>query len=147
MSSDGTDFDGCSRPCRISGVHTLVWGECADAPESARPEPRVTIGSTYIAADGHPSIGLESIPVSELAERIEKALRTVSINLGPNALAMLGRGEPVRLSGGEYAAMALAVAMDFVAPGGCCVCGCDQVVYQNYQGKPFCSGCADGDRP
>jgi len=107
------DFvDGCSRPCRKTGVHTLIWVDCEHAPETARPEPRVTIGGTYIAADGHPAIGLESIPVSELSERIEKVLRTVAINLGPNALAMLERGETVGLSGGEYSAMALAVATD-----------------------------------
>lgn len=106
------DFDGCSRPCRTTGVHTLIWGDCAHAPETARPEPRVTIGGTYIAADGYPSIGLQSIPISEMAERIEKVLRTIPVRLGPNALAMLERGETVGLSGGEYSAMALAVAMD-----------------------------------
>lgn len=72
----------------------------------------MTIGGVRTVADGEKSIVLDSIPVSELADRIEQALRTVSINLGPNALGMLERGESVRLSGGEYAAMALAVAMD-----------------------------------
>jgi hypothetical protein len=112
MDGNSADFDGCARPCRTAGMHALVWGDCAHAPESARPEPRVTIGGVYTAADGYPSIGLESIPVSELAERIEKALRTVSIDLGPNALGMLERGEPVGLSAGDYWLMALAVAMD-----------------------------------
>jgi hypothetical protein len=109
-----TDFDGCARACRKAGVHTLVWGDCEHAPASARPEPRVTIGGVRVAADGENSIVLESVPVSDLADRIERALRTVSINLGPNALAMLERGEAVRLSGSEYAAMALAAAMDLV---------------------------------
>ena len=45
-----------------------------------------------------------------LAERIEEVLRTVPVRLGTNAFAMMGRGEPVTLSGGEYASMALAVA-------------------------------------
>lgn len=106
------DFDGCSRPCRTTGVHTLIWGDCAHAPETARPEPRVTIGGVRMMGDGENSIVLESIPVSELADRIEKALRTIPVRLGPNALAMLERGETVGLSGGEYSAMALAVAMD-----------------------------------
>lgn len=147
MSSNNADFDGCSRPCRISGVHTLVWGDCAHAPESARPEPRVTIGGVRGMSDGGNSIALEAIPVSELTERIEKTLRTVSISFGPNALAMLERGEPVGLSAGEYWAMALAVAMDLAVSGGCCVCGSDQAIYENYQGKPFCSGCANGEQP
>lgn len=112
MTDLSPDFDGCNRDCRKTGVHTLAWYGCGQAPESARPERQVTIGGVRMAADGENSIVLESVPVSEMADRIEKALRTVSINLGPNALGMLERGEPVRLSGGEYAAMALAVAMD-----------------------------------
>jgi hypothetical protein len=115
--TDLTDFDGCARACRQLRTHTFAWGECAHAPATARPEPRVTIGGTYIAPDGYPAIGLQSIPISELAERIEKALRTVPVRLGPNALAMLERGETVGLSGGEYSAMALAVAMDLSGEG------------------------------
>jgi hypothetical protein len=108
----GPDFDGCSRDCRKSATHTLVWGDCAHAPETARPEPHVTIGGVRTMADGESNIVLEAVPVSVLAERIEQALRSVSITLGPNALGMLERGEPVRLSGGEYAAMALAAALE-----------------------------------
>ena len=34
------DFDGCSsHSCRRPGIHSLIWGECAHAPESARPPP------------------------------------------------------------------------------------------------------------
>jgi hypothetical protein len=106
------DFDGCAYSCRKPREHTLVWGDCAQAPESARPEPRVTIGSTFIDVDGYPSIGMTSIPVSELAERIEKALRSVGITLGPKSLELLEGGHRMHLTGGEYAAMALAVAMD-----------------------------------
>jgi hypothetical protein len=109
------DHDGCGLACRPRNRawgHTLGWGDCAHAPETACPEARVTIGGVCKAADGENSIMLESIPVSMLAERIEKALRTVPVTLGLNALGMLERGEPVRLSGGEYAAMALAVALD-----------------------------------
>lgn len=46
-----------------------------------------------------------------LADRIEAALRTVTIRLGPNALAMIERGEPVRLSGAEYTELARAAAL------------------------------------
>lgn len=106
------DFDGCARSCRKTHIHTLLWGDCAHAPESSRPEPRVTIGSVQTAADGHPSIVLQSIPVSDLAERIEKALRTVQITLGPKSLELLQEGHRMHLTGGEYSAMALAVAMD-----------------------------------
>ncbi|MFJ6215045.1 hypothetical protein ACIQGZ_17170 [Streptomyces sp. NPDC092296] len=95
------DFDGCARACRTTGVHTLTWGECGIAPESARPEPRVSIGRRFTALDGHQALAIASVPISEMAGRIERVLRTVHIRLGPNAL-----------SGGEYAAMALAVAAD-----------------------------------
>lgn len=90
------EFDGCARACRQPLVHTLVWGECAHAPESARPEPRVSIGGVFIDVDGYPSIGMTSIPVSELAARIERVLRSV----------------PVQIPDGDYAGMAYAVAMD-----------------------------------
>ena len=103
------DFDGCSRECRKLGGHTRRWGRCEYGIE---PEPRLSILRTFMADDGYPAFCTESIPLSALAERIEKALRSVHIRLGPNALAILGRGEKVTLSGGEYSAMALAVAMD-----------------------------------
>jgi hypothetical protein len=82
---DSEEFDGCARPCRKAGKHTLVWGDCEHATE---PEPRI------------------SIPVSEMADRIEKILRAVPVRLGPNALAALQCGETVCLSGGEYRDMA-----------------------------------------
>lgn len=105
-------FDGCARSCRKTRQHTFLWGDCEHAPESARPEPHVTIGGTQIAADGYPSIVLQSVPVSVLAERIEKAMRTVPIVLGSKSLALLEGGHRMHLTGGEYSAMALAVAMD-----------------------------------
>ena len=111
------DFDGCARSCRKTRTHTLLWGDCAHTPESARPEPRVTIGGTITAADGYPSVVLHSIPVSELAERIEKTLRSVHITLGPNSLRLLEEGHRMHLTGGEYSAMALAVAMDLAEDG------------------------------
>lgn len=45
----------------------------------------------------------------QLAERIAAAAHTVQLRLGPNALAMAQRGEPIRLSGGECGAVADAV--------------------------------------
>lgn len=96
---DNEEFDGCSRECRKTRKHTLVWGNCELAVE---PEPRISIGGVVTASDGHPSIVLRSVPVSEMADRIEQILRTVPIRLGPNALAILERGETVGLSGGEY---------------------------------------------
>jgi hypothetical protein len=108
------DFDGCARACRQTVVHTYTGGECAHAPESARPEPRISISRTFRAADGQPAIGFDTYTAAELATRIEPALRTVAVQFGPNALAILQRGGTVCLSGGEYAAMALAVAMDLI---------------------------------
>lgn len=95
------EFDGCARTCRQPLVHTLVWGECGLAPESARPEPRVTIGGVFTDVDGYPSIGMTSVPVSELAARIERVLRTV----------------PTQIPDGDYAGMAHAVARDLLDLG------------------------------
>lgn len=108
---DLTDYDGCSRACRPRNKpwgHTAVWGECAYATP---PEPCINIGPRpYLAADGEMSIGYDTYTVTELADKIEAALRTMPIRFGPNALAILQAGGTVSLSGGEYAAMALEVA-------------------------------------
>ncbi|NEA42713.1 hypothetical protein [Streptomyces sp. SID11385] len=53
--------------------------------------------------------------LTALADRIEDALRTVPVHLGPNALALLHHGHTVPLSGGEYAALALAAAQTLLA--------------------------------
>lgn len=50
-----------------------------------------------------------------LRGRIETAARTVPIRLGPNALAMAQRGEPVILNYGEAAALADALLPLFAA--------------------------------
>jgi hypothetical protein len=119
MSTDDRDYDGCGLRCRPRNKpwgHTAVWGECAYAE---KPERRISIGPrAFLATDGEMSVGYDTHTLTELADRIEKALRTVPITLGPNARAMLDRGEQVRLSGGEYSAMALAVAMDLAGEGG-----------------------------
>lgn len=115
-------FDGCSssscRPRNRPWKHTFAWGLCEHAPESARPEPRITLFGTFLADDGEVSIGTTSFTVPEMAAKVEAALREVGIRLGPNALAMLERGESVALSGGEYAAMGLAVAMMLAGESG-----------------------------
>jgi hypothetical protein len=98
-----TDFDGCSRKCRKTSAHTLVYGECEQAPA---PEPTVSMSRSFTGPDGHPAIGFDVFTEQQLADLIEPALRTVGIRLGPNALAMLQRGETVGLSGGEYADLA-----------------------------------------
>jgi hypothetical protein len=85
--ADVNDFDGCSRVCHEAGVHTLTWGTCENATE---PEPRLAVARHVIADDGWPSIAMESIPLAELADRIERALRSAPA--------------------GEYSAMALAAA-------------------------------------
>lgn len=100
-------FDGCNRECRKAGEHTLRWGGCELATE---PEPGVTIMRMRSMVDGAPGLVGQRVTISELALVIEDAIRTVSVNLGPNALALLQRGETVGLSGSEYAAMAEAAA-------------------------------------
>ncbi|MFJ4703182.1 hypothetical protein ACIP5N_34035 [Streptomyces sp. NPDC088768] len=53
--------------------------------------------------------------LTALADRIEDALRTVPVRLGPNALTLLHHGRTVPLSGGEYSALALAAAQALLA--------------------------------
>lgn len=105
------DYDGCSLACRPRNKpwgHTAVWGECAYAE---KPETRINVGPrAFRAADGEMSIGYDTYTVTEMADKVEAALRTVHVRLGPNALGILERGGTVGLSGGEYGAMALAVA-------------------------------------
>jgi hypothetical protein len=50
------------------------------------------------------------VELAAMADEIESVLRDVPVRLGPNALAILREDGTVPLSGGEYAAMALAVA-------------------------------------
>lgn len=50
-----------------------------------------------------------------LADRIETAARTIRLRLGPNAISMAQRGEPIGLSGGEASDLA-AAAMAVVQP-------------------------------
>ncbi|MCI3279182.1 hypothetical protein [Streptomyces cylindrosporus] len=101
------DFDGCHRACRAKGKHSLIWGGCEHATP---PEPTVSMSVVYDDTDGHKSIGFDMYTVPQLAELIEPALRTIRIRLGPNALALLERGQEVQLSAGEYASLALAAA-------------------------------------
>lgn len=101
------DFHGCNSECRRAGAHTLRWGGCELAPE---PEPTLTLMRVRLMSDGENALVGERLTLSELADLIEPALRTVAVRLGPNALAMLQRGETVGLSGGEYADLARAAA-------------------------------------
>lgn len=53
---------GCARDC--SEQHTYTWGRCALAPESARPEPTISIGRVETMSDGYPGIVMRSVPLS-----------------------------------------------------------------------------------
>lgn len=113
-----SNFDGCNSDCRRRGTHTMLWGGCEHAME---PEPTVSLSKVYLDTDGYNSIGFDTYTVPQLADLIEPALRGLKIRLGPNALAMLERGEPINLSGGEYADLARAAAQsvfDRNKPGG-----------------------------
>ncbi|MFJ5217196.1 hypothetical protein ACIP98_21040 [Streptomyces sp. NPDC088354] len=69
------------------------------------PSPR--LGNGRPRRTGYALVPAATNPVT--LERIEDALRSVPILLGPNALELLRDGGAVRLSGGEYTAMARAV--------------------------------------
>lgn len=108
MSTTNWHDAGCRRSC--TEQHTYVWGECALAPESARPEPSVTLMRVRPDVDGEMSIVGQSFTVPELADRIEKALRTVRITLGPNSLKLIQDGHRMPLTDGEYRDLALTAA-------------------------------------
>lgn len=53
---------GCARDC--SEQHTYTWGRCALAPESAKPEPTISVGRVETMSDGYPGIVMRSVPLS-----------------------------------------------------------------------------------
>jgi hypothetical protein len=114
-------WHGCRRTC--SEQHTYKWGDCALAPETARPEPHVSMTKVFVADDGNKAIGYDKYTEQQLADLIEPALHWVIIRLGPYALAMLQRGDTVALSAGEYADLAREAAHAIIhrnaAPGVC----------------------------
>jgi hypothetical protein len=109
LVTDQLDFDGCSRSCRPRKKprkHTFVWGQCAHAE---RPEQRINIGPrVFKAEDGEMSIGYETFTLTQMADKVEAALRSVEARLGPYGFS--ARGAAGGLTGAEYQAMALAVA-------------------------------------
>lgn len=113
MTDPIADFDGCHRECRKAGKHTLRWGGCEHAPE---PEPSITIMRARTASDGYPELVGERSTVTELADHIETALRTVPIRLTNLSLRLLSEGREMHLTEDEYAAMARAVATALATP-------------------------------
>lgn len=75
----------------------------------SRGGPAVLVSRTVVRSEWT-EVGAAGGAITELASWVEQALRTVPVRLGPNALAILSEGGTVPLSGGEYSAMALAVA-------------------------------------
>jgi hypothetical protein len=82
------------------GITTAALWELRDAATAHLDSTR---GATEAVASS-----VEAL--QDLADLIEPALREVRIRFGPNALAMLQRGEQVGLSFGEYASLARAAA-------------------------------------
>lgn len=60
---DKDDFDGCSRPCRKRGKHTLKWGDCK---HGVRPEPTLGFFHTFVTSDGDLSGVTDEIPAAAL---------------------------------------------------------------------------------
>jgi hypothetical protein len=63
MSEASDDFDGCARPCRKAGKHTLVWGDCEHAAQPPRPDPAFGFWAAVMMDDGYPSIMQATIPL------------------------------------------------------------------------------------
>ena len=70
-ATDSWYDSGCARDC--AEQHTYAWGRCALAPESARPEPTITVGRVEIEADGQPGIVMRSVPLDAWNALIEVA--------------------------------------------------------------------------
>lgn len=101
-------LSGCRRTC--SEQHTYTWGDCALAPESAKPAPTASILSVFDAADGHKSIGYDKYTAEELAALITPALREVPVQFEAKSLRELADGGVITFSDREYEALALAAA-------------------------------------
>jgi hypothetical protein len=102
-----SDFDGCHLSCRKAGKHTYTWTRC----ELASPPPP-TVSMTHITTedDGSSHIKFDTYTVEGLADLIEPALKNVKVTFGPNSIALLEKGNTLRLSGGELRALALEAA-------------------------------------
>lgn len=79
---------GCARDC--SEQHTYTWGRCALAPESARPEPTVSMSHVYDDVDGGKSIGFDSYTVPQLGELITAGLRASDLPVNGDDLVDVG---------------------------------------------------------
>lgn len=109
MDDVTTEFDGCNSECRKAAQHTLRWGGCELAPE---PDPTLGILRVRCMPDGENGIVTDQYTVTELAARIEVAMRTVTIRFG--ALGEWAFERQNWISDSEYAALARAVANDLI---------------------------------
>lgn len=95
---------------RVWPRRTREGAEVSIRSITSRGGPAVLLSRTVVRSEWT-EVGAAGDAITELASWVEQALRTVPVRLGPNALAILSEGGTVPLSGGEYSAMALAVAM------------------------------------
>jgi hypothetical protein len=101
---------GCKRSC--SEQHTYAWGDCDLAPESARPEPTVSMSYIYRDTDGYNSIGSDSYTTRELANLIEQAFRASDVAVSADhfpdlaeiaARAIIHRNDPQKCTRPDHA--------------------------------------------
>ncbi|WP_405531558.1 hypothetical protein OG592_27185 [Streptomyces avidinii] len=109
LNATPTDWHkaGCHRSCRFE--HTNTPGGCAHAPAS-EPIQRLSVLRVRTLEDGHDAIVTQVYTLPELTDAISAALRTVGITLGPNSLRPIQDGHRMRLTDGEYDAMAMSAA-------------------------------------
>lgn len=98
---------GCHRSCRFE--HTNTSGGCAHAP-AAEPEQRLSVLRVRTLEDGYDGIVTQVYTLAQLTDAISAAIRTVGITIGPNSLKLLEDGVRMRLTDGEYDAMAMTAA-------------------------------------
>lgn len=104
---------GCAKACTIN--HTREPSECFYAP-TTDPEPHLTVLRVQNASDGEMSIVGVTYTLTELATRLEFAMREVGITLSPTSLAALKAGNRMHLTGAEYQALALTAARSLIKP-------------------------------
>lgn len=102
---------GCHRSCRFE--HTMTSGGCAHAPASEQIQ-RLPVLRVRTLEDGHDTIVTQVYTLAELTDAISEAIRSVGITLGPNSLRLIQDGHRMKLTDGEYDAMAMAAAATLI---------------------------------
>lgn len=98
---------GCHRSCRFEHTHTPGGCDLASAAGTVRD---LSVWRPGVGVDDEPVISTQTYSFRDLTDLIGAALREVDITLGPNSLKLLEDGVRMKLTDGEYDAMAMTAA-------------------------------------